>query len=64
MYQCSGVLEVGIVDHALIYGVRKKQKLRKNTRFVWARSYQRYDREAYYQDVLSTDWSTVFEQLR
>ncbi len=44
-----------------MFGIRKKQKLPKNTQFVWARSYRRYDREMYHQYLLTVAWSTVLE---
>ena len=59
IYACHGVLDLGISDHSLTYVVRKKQKLRGDTKYVWSRSYHNYESANYYHDLTYADWMPV-----
>ena len=58
LYSTSGVLEVGISDHELIFCARKKLKS-NHVEFVWTRTYRKFNELAFLCDIHRADWSSI-----
>ena len=57
------VLELGMVDHYLVYGTRKVNAWRvknKKPKFLVTRSLSSYDRALFRNDLQQIDWETIF----
>ncbi len=59
MYQCHGVIAINASDHNLVYAVRKQPKVEKTHKFIWARTYRRFDQTLFERDIIFSDWSDV-----
>ncbi len=59
LYCTFGVLDCGISDHSLVFTTRKKAKNKKDSEYVWARSYRKYDPISFEADIANIDWSAV-----
>ena len=60
------VLELGMVDHYLVYGVRKvgNQRLEnKKPKIIESRNRNRYDKVAFQYDIQQIEWETILSSL-
>ena len=59
----ADILETGMVDHYLIYGIRKLNARRlirnKTQKVIESRSLKRYDKTAFQRDLGSIDWDNI-----
>ena len=61
-----GVLELGMVDHYLLYGVRKvdNQRLRnKKPKIIESRNLNKYDKIAFQYNLQQIEWETILSPL-
>ena len=61
----SGVLETAMVDHYMVYAIRKVNAWRLNTKhenkIVESRNMKNYDKTAFQQDLNAIDWESLLE---
>ena len=62
----TGVLETGMVDHYLIYGIRKINAWRKKNpvispKIVESRNMKKYDKSLFEEDLKQIDWKTILD---
>ena len=61
----SGVLETAMVDHYMVYAIRKVNAWRLNTKhenkIVESRNMKNYDKTAFQQDLDAIDWESLLE---
>ncbi len=59
----ADILRMGMVDHYLVYGVRKVNAWRlnrnKKAKIVETRSLANYDKTSFINDLLQIDWSSI-----
>ena len=64
----TDVLETGMVDHFLVYGVRKVnawrlRKERAKPKIVESRNMKQYDKALFLHDLQQIDWKTILDPL-
>ena len=59
MYQNHGIININASDHNLIYAVRKQPKVSKSFKYIWARSYCKFEATLFERDIIFADWSNV-----
>ena len=61
------IIETGMVDHYMIYGIRKVNALRRNSfkkqRLAETRSLKRYNKALFQQDLQEIDWDCILKPL-
>ena len=62
----TGVLETGMVDHYLIYDIRKINAWRKkkpviSPKIVKSRNMKKYDKSLFEEDLKQIDWKTILD---
>ena len=50
-------------DHNLIYVVREQPKQDKTFKYIWVRSYRRFDPLLFERDILFENWEDVIQEL-
>ena len=58
----SDVLKIGMVDHYLVYGIRKINawwQKNKKPKVVETRNLKKYDRSLFRNDLQQVDWETI-----
>ena len=58
----TDVQSTGLSDHRMVYTVRKATKPRHKPKQIKARTYRRFDRDAFIHDVSTAPWTNVYEQ--
>lgn len=56
----SGVIEIGISDHYLIYGVRKFPTFRGNPKYIENRNMKNYDANLFKHDLKNVNWDLLW----
>ena len=62
----ADVLQMGMVDHYMVYGVRKINAWRlkkEKPKIVETRSLSKYDKELFRNDLRQVDWPAILNQL-
>ena len=64
----TGILETGMVDHYLVYGIRKVNSWRykrenKKPKTIESRNMKKYDSALFLQDLQQIDWKTILDPL-
>ena len=59
-YENHGVLDAGLSDHAMVYVSRKRNKFKRKTEYVWARSYRNFDANLFKHDINLAPWTKVY----
>ena len=57
----TGVQSTGLSDHRMAYTVRKTTKPRHKPKQIKARTYRRFDPDAFIHDVSTAPWTNVYE---
>ena len=57
--KCTKTLKLGISDHLLVYASVKNKIKRPPPKVVTARSYKRFDNEAFRKDVEEAPWAVI-----
>ncbi len=55
-----GTCPVSCSDHFLIYGCRKKKKIKADKKSIFARTYSKFNAANFLRDVELVDWNTVY----
>ena len=50
--QHSGVIETDISDHLPVYMIKKKGRVSKEYKYIYGRTYSRYDKEVFQNDII------------
>ena len=61
LYDVHGTCPVSSSDHFVIYGCRKKRKLKHPKRNIWARSRVKFNVEHFLADISMVQWTKVYE---
>ena len=59
MVSSSGICEIGISDHSLVYFQRKSSRLKSPARFITARSLKNFDENAFVTYLSGINWDNV-----
>ena len=62
----ADVLRIGMVDHYMVYAIRKINAWRlkkKKPKIIESRSLSRYNKELFRNDLRQIDWSTILDPL-
>ena len=62
----ADILRTGMVDHYMVYGIRKINAWRlkkKKPRIIETRILSKYDKELFRNDLLQIDWPTILDPL-
>ena len=62
----ADVVRIGMVDHYMVYGVRKINAWRlkkKKPKIIETRSLTKYDKELFRNDLRQIDWSAILNPL-
>ena len=58
----SGILDIHVSDHMPVYMVKKKQREEKEFKYITVRSYKRYERECFQDDIIHhKDWGLFWD---
>lgn len=58
--KASGVLEIAISDHYLVYGVRKFQTIKSNPKYIESRNMKNYDPCLFIHDLKNVPWDLLY----
>ena len=56
----SGVIDLGLSDHCLVYTSRKRLKFKQPVTYIIGRSYRRFDETLFNLDVCKESWVNVY----
>ncbi len=59
-YCQSGVIDVGLSNHCLVYTSRKRLKTKQPITYIIGRSYQNFDEALFYLDISRETWINVY----
>ncbi len=59
-YCTSGVLDIGLSDHCLIYTCRKRSKPKQPVMYIRARTYRNFNENLFYMDMYRETWTDVY----
>ena len=63
----ADVLRIGMVDHYMVYGIRKvnawRLKGKNKPKILETRSFTKYDNTSFINDLRQIDWSTILSPL-
>ena len=63
----ADVLRIGMVDHYMVYGIRKvnawRLKGKNKPKILETRSFTKYDKTSFINDLRQIDWSTILSPL-
>ncbi len=59
MFEQHGIIDLNASDHNLVFAARKQPKIVKEFKYVWCRSFRRFEPTLFERDVLFADWREV-----
>ena len=61
MFANHGIVNINASDHNLVFATRKQPKVEKSYKFIWCRSYRRFEPTIFERDVIFTYWNEVMQ---
>ncbi|XP_072046946.1 uncharacterized protein [Amphiura filiformis] len=59
MYHQNGVIPCFLSDHSIIYAARKAGRVKRDARYIEARSFRRFDETEFLNDLIDVPWQAV-----
>ena len=63
MFEHHGIIHMNASVHNLTFAARKQPKLLRSQKYIWGRSFCRFDSILFERDIVFMDWSDVTEEL-
>ena len=59
LYPVSAVIDPGVRAHSMTYCVRRRAKIKHETRYITGRSYRQFNDDQYRRDIEKLPWTMI-----